>query len=167
VSALGIPADYGARRGLAPQAEATELVEVASGIDGGSVRLSPAAAAAWEKMRDAASRDGRVLLAISGFRSIERQAEVIRRKLAAGESLQAILLEVAAPGYSEHHTGRAIDIGVPGEPPLTEGFADTEAYGWLDARARGFGFRLSYPRGNAQGFIYEPWHWFYEGDAGR
>jgi len=52
----------------------------------------------------------------------------------------------AAPGYSEHHTGRAIDIGASGEPPLTETFEHTAAFRWLARRGGEFGFRLSYPR---------------------
>ena len=159
MSELGIPSDYAAKRRLAPQVEATELVSVASGSDGRAIRLAPDAASAWKRMRDAASSEGIALLAISGFRSIERQTEIIQRKLLAGEKIEAILSTVAAPGYSEHHTGRAIDIGIPDEPPLTEGFALTPAFRWLKGHAGGFGFKLSYPKGNPQGFVYEPWHW--------
>jgi D-alanyl-D-alanine carboxypeptidase len=85
--------------------------------------------------------------------------EIMQKKLLAGENLDAVLRTMAAPGFSEHHTGRAIDIGVPDKPPLTEDFALTSAFQWLGAHAPGFGFRLSYPKDNPQGFIYEPWHW--------
>jgi zinc D-Ala-D-Ala carboxypeptidase len=161
VSDLGIPSDYGAKRRLALQVEATDLVSVVAGSDGREIRLEAMAAAAWKNMRDAASGEGITLLAISGFRSVERQTEIIRAKLASGETIDAILRIVAAPGFSEHHTGRAIDIGVPGEPPLTEGFALTPAYRWLNGHAYRFGFRLSYPKGNVHGIAYEPWHWFF------
>jgi D-alanyl-D-alanine carboxypeptidase len=110
-------------------------------------------------MRETASKAGVALLAVSGFRSIERQAEIIRAKLSSGQKIEDILRLVAAPGYSEHHTGRAIDIGTPGEEPLTEAFADTPAFRWLAENAGHFGFRLSYPKGNAHGIAYEPWHW--------
>jgi zinc D-Ala-D-Ala carboxypeptidase len=159
---LGIPADYGAKRRLKPQAEAKELVSVAASLDGRKIRLAPATAAAWKAMRDFASGEGIVLEALSGFRSIERQVEIIEGKLAAGRSIDDILKTVAAPGYSEHHTGRAIDIGVPGEPPLTEEFAKTPAFRWLKGHAHDFGFKLSYPRNNLNGFAYEPWHWRHE-----
>jgi D-alanyl-D-alanine carboxypeptidase len=163
VSALDIPADYGSKRRLTLQVEATELVSVASGSAGLEIRLEPSAAEAWTRMRDAARGEGVILLAISGFRSIERQTEIIQRKLLAGDLMEDILRTIAAPGYSEHHTGRAIDIGIPGEPPLTEGFAITPAFYWLEGHAGQFGFRLSYPRGNAHGFVYEPWHWCLQG----
>ena len=159
---LGIPSDYGQRRGLKLQAEATELVSIGANPDGREICMEPAAAAAWTRMRDAASSAGLALLVVSGFRSVERQAEIIRGKLSKGEKIDAILRTVAAPGYSEHHTGRAIDLGVPGQPLLTEAFALTPAYAWLLAHAREHGFKLSYPKGNAHEIAFEPWHWCYE-----
>jgi zinc D-Ala-D-Ala carboxypeptidase len=163
VSALDIPADYAAMRRLDPQIEATHLVVAESGPTGREIRLDPGAAAAWQRMRDLASGEGIVLLAVSGFRSIERQTEIIQRKIAEGETIEEVLRTIAAPGYSEHHTGRAVDIGVPNDPPLTEGFALTAAFRWLEAHAREFGFELSYPRDNPHGFVYEPWHWCHRG----
>ncbi len=162
MNALGIPADYGARRRLPLQVEATELVPVVGSTDGRQIRLVPEVAAAWKAMRDAASGEGITLQALSGFRSLKRQTEIIQGKLAAGHTIDEILKTVAAPGYSEHHTGRAIDIGVPGEPPLTEDFAKTPAFRWLKGHAHDFGFKLSYPRNNLNGFAYEPWHWRHE-----
>jgi len=159
-----IPSDYGVSRGLPLQVEATDLVSIGANPDRGEIRLSPPTAGAWAKMRDAASSDGITLVAISGFRSIGRQAEVIQAKLSAGETLDSVLRTVAAPGYSEHHTGRAVDIGVPGEPPLTELFSQTPAFSWLEAHALEYGFRLSFPRGNQHGIAYEPWHWFHGAD---
>ncbi|HTH44124.1 MAG TPA: D-alanyl-D-alanine carboxypeptidase family protein [Oxalicibacterium sp.] len=47
--------------------------------------------------------------------------------------------------------------------PTEEEFADTEAFRWLERHAARFDFKLSYPRGNALGFIYEPWHWCHHG----
>jgi D-alanyl-D-alanine carboxypeptidase len=161
---LGIPADYAVKRRLKPQPEETELVSAVASTDKRTVRLAPGTAAAWKQMRDFASSDGIALEALSGFRSVERQTEIIRGKLKAGEKLEVILQTVAAPGYSEHHTGRAIDIGVPGEPPLTEAFAQTKAYTWLKSHAHDFGFKLSYPKGNRHGFLFEPWHWCHHDD---
>lgn len=158
-AALGIPADYAKKYRLSLHLEATELISIAIGTGDRDILLSRPVAAAWERMHSAASVAGVTLLALSGFRSIERQAEIIRAKLSAGESIDAILRVVAAPGYSEHHTGRAIDIGTPGEPPLDEGFARTPAFQWLGAHAGDYGFLLSYPLGNLHGIAYEPWHW--------
>jgi D-alanyl-D-alanine carboxypeptidase len=159
--AFRIPENYGKKRGLPLQVEATELETIGRNPDGREIRLSPRTAGAWSRMRDAAASAGIALVAISGFRSVARQREIIEAKLAAGQTIADILGVVAAPGYSEHHTGRAIDIGVPGEPPLTEAFALTPAYSWLEAHAAEYGFRQSFPRGNPHRIACEPWHWFY------
>jgi zinc D-Ala-D-Ala carboxypeptidase len=158
---LGIPPDYAARRGFKVQAEATELVSIGENSEGREVRLAPEAARAWEAMKEGAFEAGVTLLPISGFRSVARQEEIIRAKLASGQGIDEILRVVAAPGYSEHHTGLAIDIGAPGEPPLTEAFAETPAFSWLEEHAPDYGFTLSFPRDNAFGIAYEPWHWRY------
>ena len=110
-------------------------------------------------MRAAALRDGIALDAISGDRSHAYQLGIFRRKLARGLSLAQILEVNAAPGYSEHHSGCALDIGTPGEPPAEESFERTPAFDWLMRNAGEFGFVLSYPRDNPHGIVYEPWHW--------
>ncbi len=158
---LGIPPTYAADRGLPFHAEADEsaLVEVAVSPEGRSIKLVPPAAAAWRRMQADAAVAGLPLIAVSGFRSLARQAGIVRDKLAAGQTLDAIFRYVAAPGFSEHHTGRAIDIGTPGHLGLEENFAETAAFAWLDRHAAGYGFRLSYPRGTTHGIGYEPWHW--------
>ena len=157
---LGIPADYGRRRKLRAFREARRLVSIGPAADDGRRQyLAPAAAAAWRRMQAAAAADGRALLALSGFRSVARQTRLIRRKLAAGQSLDAILAFVAAPGFSEHHTGRALDIGAPGALGVDEAFGRTPEYRWLRNHAWRFGFRLSFPRGNPHGIRHEPWHW--------
>jgi D-alanyl-D-alanine carboxypeptidase len=138
------------------------LVAIGSNPDGDKVRLAPSAARAWKKMKAAAAKDGRTLLGLSGFRSVARQTEVFLKKKASGERLDTILTWLAAPGYSEHHTGRAIDVGSPDEPPLAQSFAKTEEYRWLLRRGAEFGFRLSFPKGNRHRIGYEPWHWFHK-----
>ncbi len=161
-SGITIPSDYGAKRRLVIQPEAVDLVTSASGSEGRTIRLSPTAASAWKKMRDSASGEGLVLLAITGFRSRERQAEIIQNRLQAGEELEAVLNSIVAPGYSEHHSGCAIDIGIPDGPALSETFEQTQAFRWLQSNASEFGFRMSFPKGNFHGIAYKPWHWLFE-----
>lgn len=155
---LGIPAGY-TDRCLPFFVEATELVDVGPNIVGRMQRLTPLAASRWQEMVKAAQNDGIDLLIVSGFRSFDYQAGLIQKKLLAGQSIDEILTVNAAPGYSEHHSGRAVDIATPGSPPLVEDFENLEAFAWLTGSAGGFGFKLTYPRENRQGFIYEPWHW--------
>lgn len=156
---LDIPRDYAAQRRLLPHPEAlkSDLVEIAR-TPGKTISLIRPAAAAWLRLSRAAAESDIELVPLSGFRSVVRQEEIIREKVAAGRSLTDILRAVAAPGYSEHHSGRALDIGSSGEPPLQEAFADTAAYLWLQSHAAGYGFRLSFPRDNPHGIQFEPWH---------
>jgi len=156
---LGIPEDYGLDGARPAFAEAEELVDVGPNIVGRKQRLAPAAATAWAAMQAAAAADGVTLLLVSGFRSIDYQARLFRKKINAGQSLGEILAVNAAPGFSEHHTGRAIDIATPGSRPLTEEFENADAFAWLSEHAGQFGFALSYPRNNEAGFVFEPWHW--------
>ena len=162
---LGISADLIEARNLplCAEPEALEVAEV--GDDGREYRLTPAAAAAWRKMKAAAAADGVVLKLISAFRSVDRQVEILREKLADGQTVEEILSASAPPGYSEHHTGRAIDIDTDGVAPLEIEFERTPAFAWLSRNAARFGFVLSFPEGNRYGYQYEPWHWFYTDDA--
>jgi D-alanyl-D-alanine carboxypeptidase len=146
-------------RGLPFYPEAAALVVADTGSDGREYLLTPQAAAAWQEMKHSAGKDAVVLELVSAFRGIARQTEIIRTKIAQGLPMAAILTLSAPPGYSEHHTGRAVDINTPGCEATEEPFEHTEAFAWLTANAQRFGFTLSYPRGNAHGFIYEPWHW--------
>ncbi len=127
------------------------------------LRLYPSALTAWERMRTKALQSAIQMYIISAFRSISRQEEIITAKRAKGIPDEEIFKVSAPPGYSEHHTGRAIDIGTPGSPPLEEAFENTDAFQWLLANASKFGLRLSYPRDNDYGIAYEPWHWFFVG----
>jgi D-alanyl-D-alanine carboxypeptidase len=156
---LGIPADYGRAGGPPLFEEAVELVDVGPNLVGRMQRLTPLAAARWAEMSAAAAADSIVLLLVSGFRSVDYQAGLIRTKLDRGQAIEAILQVNAAPGFSEHHTGQAVDIATPGSRPLTEEFEDTPAFEWLTREADRFGFSMSYPRNNPFGLIYEPWHW--------
>lgn len=160
---LGIPTNYGASRELMfqPEVDLTRLVAISGSADR-EIRLVDSAATAWRSMHAAALAANITLLPLSGFRSIARQAEIIRAKLAGGRSIESILGVIAAPGYSEHHTGRALDIGSPDCKPLEECFGETAAFAWLAAHARSFQFTLSYPRDNQHGISYEPWHWCWQ-----
>jgi len=160
---LGIPASYGQDTGLPVCGEPAELVEVGPNLVGRMQRLTPDAARQWNAMVAAAGRDSIILMVVSGYRSIEFQAALIRKKINSGQVIEEILTENAAPGHSEHHTGLAIDIATPGSRPLTEDFESTAAFGWLGANAEHFGFSMTYPRDNRWGIAYEPWHWCQKG----
>jgi D-alanyl-D-alanine carboxypeptidase len=102
---------------------------------------------------------------VSAFRGVERQTEIVRHKLARGLTPEEIFAVTAPPGYSEHHSGRAVDVTTDGAQPLEEEFEQTAAFRWLLEHAGEFSFYLSYPKGNSSGFVYEPWHWCYRADV--
>jgi D-alanyl-D-alanine carboxypeptidase len=157
---LGIPESYGHSPALPRFAEPEELVDVGPNIIGRVQRLTPATARAWADMTTAAAADSIELLIVSGFRSIDDQARLIWNKLCAGQAIDAILKVNTAPGFSQHHTGQAIDIATPSVRPLTEAFNESPAFQWLDTHAESFGFRMPYGYNNEWDLTYEPWHWF-------
>ena len=158
-AALGVPRDYARRHALRLQREPAALVCIGTDIYYREQWLAPRATSALARLRDAAASDGITLQIVSAFRSIEYQFGIIERKLARGLTMDAILRVSAAPGYSEHHSGRCVDFTTPGTPVLEEAFEHSPAFAWLTRHARSFGFTLSYPRGNPHGIAYEPWHW--------
>ena len=157
--ALGVPRDYARKRHLRLQREPARLTSVGLDTYGREQWMTPLAARALSAMRDAALRDGIDLQVVSAFRSIEYQLGILERKLARGLSIDEILRASAAPGYSEHHSGRAVDLTTPGFAPLEEEFARSPAFAWLTRNAGRFDFGLSYPHGNSHGIAYESWHW--------
>ena len=161
---LGISGDYSVSRAIPVQLEAGNLVSIGPDIYQREQRMVPKAAAAWQSMRESASAENVKLQVVSAYRSVDYQEGILRRKLDNGQEMETILQVSAAPGYSEHHTGRAIDITTPGYPALEEEFEQSEAFSWLTKSAGNFGFHLSFPRENPHGVAYEPWHWAWQED---
>lgn len=159
---LGIALELIVQKKLPFYLEAQELAIGDTDADGREYMMTPATAAAWVEMKAAALQDHVILEVVSAFRSIDRQIEIIQNKLDRNMPIEKILTLSAPPGYSEHHTGCAIDINTPGCVATEEEFETTAAYRWLNEHAGRFGFTLSYPRDNALGFIYEPWHWCFQ-----
>jgi len=162
---LGAEPGYASTHGWILQPEAPKLVRAGLDVYGRPLRLAPRAATAMRAMVAAAARDGVVLRAVSGFRSFDYQRHLLRRKLDRGLPLASVLRVNALPGYSEHHSGLALDFTTTGVPAADASFARTRAYDWLVHHARDYGFALSYPSGNAQGIAFEPWHWRYAAPA--
>lgn len=101
----------------------------------------------------AASEQSINLTINSGYRDAERQ-KIIFDERVSQLGLQEAKSTVALPGYSEHQTGLAVDLG-----------GDSNAYSWLKANCWSYGFILRYPKGCEEitGYSYEPWHFRYIG----
>lgn len=158
---LGIPESYPGEMGIPLQEEAIELVDMGEDIYGRPQQIAKVALEPWRQMQSRAEADGIALQLVSAFRSVERQQQIVKRKIDSGISIADILKVSAAPGYSEHHTGRALDLTTPGSEALEEEFETTAAFAWLKQHAHVFSFYMSYPRDNKYGIVYEPWHWTY------
>ena len=80
--------------------------------------MDPEAANAWFAMRDDAAARDLKLQVVSAYRAVSYQASIIQNKLDKGQKIEDILKVSAAPGFSEHHSGRALDLTTPGFEPL-------------------------------------------------
>ena len=159
------PTADGRLLGHFPYPEAPSRLLVALGAD---LQLRPEAAAALIAMQQAAAGDGVDLKVLSAFRSIDLQRSLFFDVKAERNQDALTRAKVSAPpGYSEHSTGYAVDLGDGGQPGtnLSQNFENTPAYQWLSQHAGRYHFTLSFPKGNHQGVSYEPWHWRFEGSS--
>lgn len=144
------------------EAPLAELQEIAGGI-----MMRQKAADAFLQMQQAARAEGIYLAPISGFRNQKDQEHLFFEVKAERGQVATQRAEVSAPpGYSEHHTGYAVDVG-DGDVPATNlsvDFENTPAFKWMQANAARYSFELSFPKNNVQGVSYEPWHWRFVGD---
>ena len=117
------------------------------------------------KMRDDAKKNGINLVFLSGYRSISLQKDIFYSLKSMRNQIAAERAKVSAPpGYSEHSTGFAIDIGdaYKRETDFEVEFENTDAFRWLKENAAKYHFKLSFNKNN-KNVDYEPWHWRYEG----
>ncbi len=146
-----------------PEVPEHQLVSLMPGI-----RLRQDAAAALLSMQRAAAAEGIELAVLSAHRSVALQKQLFFDvKSERNQSSRERARVSAPPGFSEHSTGYAVDLGDATLPHthLSASFDSTPAYAWLKQNAARYHFQLSFPLGNAQGVSYEPWHWRFEGSS--
>ncbi len=157
-----------ARYGHLPYQEASQdqLVSIGTygqGSDQRTEYLVQSAADAFSQMVADAEAAGVSIIPISGFRTIAAQEKLFDRQIKRqGSPAEAARLSAPA-GYSEHHSGYALDVGDGDQPTrdLKYEFENTSAYAWMKTHGQKYGFELSFPPNNAQGVNFEPWHWRY------
>ena len=144
-----------------PEASKDELILFSPGI-----YIHKEIYESFKEMQSMSAQRGISLQLLSGYRSIDLQRDIfyenksIRNQTAVERSWVS-----APPGYSEHSTGYAIDVG-DGDYPETHfevEFEQTPAFQWMKRFAPKYHFVLSFPLNNKQGVTYEPWHWRFEG----
>lgn len=127
---------------------------------------SPEARTAFEAMKKEAAAAGIDLAAFSTYRDFGRQ-KVLYDGYVAKDGQEAADRYSARPGFSEHQTGLAFDIGEVGQEVhwAASSFGDTPGGKWLAENAHRFGFILRYPEGKEQltGYMHESWHFRFVG----
>ncbi|WP_017718020.1 M15 family metallopeptidase [Kamptonema formosum] len=128
-------------------------------------QLDREAGLALMKLIYAARDEGVWIIPVSGFRNIAAQELLFKSQIERRGSPEEAAKLSAPAGYSEHHTGYALDMadGLSPKKDITYEFEKTNAYRWLTLHAKEFGFEMSFPANNSQGVSYEPWHWRFVG----
>jgi murein DD-endopeptidase MepM/ murein hydrolase activator NlpD len=158
------PTKYGHK----PYAESSDnLVPITVGgvATGRTELLKKDAAASFEKMRADAQAKGINLYGISGFRDVASQTQLWNQQVAKLGSPQQAATVSAPPGYSEHHTGYAVDLGTNQSTDLSPSFEYTPAYAWLSQNASKYGFQQSFTGQPGQGAGKESWHFRFTGSS--
>lgn len=130
-------------------------------------RLRTEADAAFNTLLAAAKTGGAPnMVYLSGYRSYARQEQLYTNYVAKDGKTAADTYS-ARPGFSEHQTGLAVDIGEGGGCDLETCFENTASGTWAAANAYKYGFVIRYPKGKdaTTGYQYEPWHLRYLGVA--
>jgi D-alanyl-D-alanine carboxypeptidase len=129
-------------------------------VDGYLIREE--AADPLRKMMTDATAAGVNFELVSTYRSIEDQQTIYDERAEAG-STGDVDSTSARAGYSEHHTGLAVDVKIA--DCALNCFGTTRRYAWLQANAANYGFIERYPNslGEITGYVHEPWHWRYVG----
>ncbi|MEN8581689.1 M15 family metallopeptidase [Burkholderia sp. RS01] len=138
---------------------------VALAVSGEAALLNRTTAAAAERMFAAAAAAGVTMTLASGYRSYATQTATYNGYVSARGQAAADTAS-ARPGYSEHQTGWAFDIGDGGGAcSFQPCFAEQPAAVWAKANAYRFGFVVRYPfmLHPITGYYYESWHLRYIG----
>lgn len=128
-------------------------------------RLRSEAADAYKQFAQAGKSKGINVIPVSGYRSYSQQASLYDSYVTQYGQATADTLS-ARPGFSEHQTGLAMDVGnASGVCALQACFENTPAGKWAAEHGWEYGFIVRYPAGAeaTTGYTYEPWHLRYVG----
>ena len=126
---------------------------------------------AYCDLRDELLEQGIQIELDSVYRSVPEQEELWANWSADPEKGEEYCKKyLAVPGYSEHHTGLAVDIFIIKDgkeiSKNDDMLADTEDFAIIHELLPKYGFILRYPEGKeySTGYSYEPWHLRYIDD---
>lgn len=129
----------------------------------GTGKLKKEVYEAFKLMYNDAAKDNLYLYISSPYRSYNRQ-NVLYNTYVKKDGKSKADTYSARPGYSEHQTGLAFDLGTAENHDINE-FVESKEFKWMKNNAHKYGFILRYPYGKKYitGYIYEPWHYRYVG----
>lgn len=134
------------------------------------VKVEKEAYEQYKKLAEDLKEDGVTIELDSIYRSVKEQQELWDDWSKDPEKgIEYVKKYVATPGYSEHHTGLAIDICLKKDGKLIDDnddmIAEKEIFKKIHAKLADYGFILRYldGRDDITGYAYEPWHLRYVG----
>lgn len=148
-----------------------ELVDTKNAWDE-DIKVEKKAYKQYKKLAKELKDEGIIIKLDSTYRSVKAQKELWDEWSADPEKgPEYVKKYVAVPGYSEHHTGLAIDICLEKDGQLIydndEMKAEREIFEKIHSKLAKYGFILRYPEGKkySTGYDYEPWHFRYINDS--
>lgn len=131
-----------------------------------NIKLTPIALDAFNAMTEAFYNEtgSDDMMIVSGYRNVQSQRDIYNDRVASqGEELAA--LYVATPGYSEHHTGLAMDLSFYTDSGASVSIEEYEYGSWIDEHCAEYGYVLRYPSDKVDitKIGYEFWHYRYVG----
>lgn len=137
--------------------EPDELVQIE-----GNYVATPETVEAYQNLtKDLEDLDMKIYI-VSSYRDIAYQQRLYDYYLKS-DSKEEVDTYSSRPGYSEHHTGRALDISQVAEN--LNAFEGSDEAKWVYENAYKYGFIVRYKaeQTDVTGYIFEPWHITYVG----
>ena len=144
-----------------------EIVELsdAKDFEGGTIQVEKEALEQFYKLQEDLHKEGVDIVLDSAYRSVAKQQKLWDDWSTDPEKgPEYVKKYVAVPGYSEHHTGLAIDIAIEKDGKVIydndEMIAERDIFAKIHAKLADYGFILRYLEGreDSTGYTYEPWH---------
>ncbi len=149
--------------------EKVELVDTKNAWDE-DIKIEKETYDNYLKLKKDLEKDGVTIELDSVYRSVKAQQN-LWDSWTVEKGIDYVRKYVAVPGYSEHHTGLAVDICLRKDGELEyendDMIADRETFAKVHAKLADYGFILRYleNRDDITGYAYEPWHLRYVGSS--
>ena len=147
-----------------------KLVDIKNAWDE-DIKVEEKAYEQYKKLAKELKDEGITIKLDSSYRSVSEQQALWDDWSADPEKgIDYVKKFVAVPGYSEHHTGLAIDICLKKDGKLIydndEMIAEEAIFKKIHSKLAKYGFILRYLKGreDSTGYTYEPWHLRYIND---